>query len=359
MITDSLSSSGRRRRRKSWVEISHALIEIRVVSAEATLDNASVSAEGMKFFFFPFCFSPAPPSPLKSFFLRQFLQNEVGAQKRLLSKWLLYIWDVSSSLAPWPQTVLSGRNGTTLPKGPLNLCLIQAAFWDSSHPYLASHATSSQLYWVKKKKSIITKGTTESNSLLSLWIAKGVRFPTNSDKTSPRELSSVTQLYLEPAGQAEPRASPQVLPGSHRPSRIPHCSEDVRASSDRKASLPPRNRIKYAGSCAGWRGTLMLFSSFLGDAAAVPRGRWGHCKWGWQSPAPATQKQGRSHPFFSLLWEKISTNLIDCMGLQSSITVKRLLFPRQLNNPNSTKRGGNEKIRQPTFSHSFSGGKTP
>lgn len=256
------------------------------------------------------------------------------------------MWDITSSLALRPQTVLSGRNGTTFLKGPLNLCLIQALFWDSSYPCLAHYTARSGLYWVRKKKKqpIITKGTLENSSLLSLWITNGVRFPTNSDKTNPGEPSPVTQLHLGPAGQAEPRASPWVPSGSHHASPIHRCSKDVRASGDRKASLPPGNPIKFAASRTGWRGTLKLFSSFLGDTATVPRGRWGHCKRRWQSPAPVIQKQGRSHPFFSLLWEKISTNLIDCTVLQSSVTVKRLLLPSQLNNSNSTIGGGNEKI---------------
>lgn len=66
-------------------------------------------------------------------------------------------------------SVLSGRNGTTIAKGLLNVCLIQAEFWDSTHPYLASYATRSQLYQVKKinKNPIIIKGTIESNPCFS------------------------------------------------------------------------------------------------------------------------------------------------------------------------------------------------
>lgn len=122
----------------------------------------------------------------------------------------------------------------------------------------------------QKKKPIITKTTTESNFLLSLWIKS--RFP--SDKTSPREPSPVTQVHL---GLAEPTASSWVPPGRHCPSRTHNYSEDIRGSSDRKTLLLLGNPIKCAGSSVGWRGTLKLFSSFLGHAAAVPRRRWGHC----------------------------------------------------------------------------------
>lgn len=211
----------------------------------------------------------------------------------------------------------------------------------------------------KKKNSIITEGTIKSNSLLSLWIMNTVRFPTNSDKTSSREPFPVTQLYLGLAGQAKPWESPQVQPGSHRSSFICCCFKDVRASCDRKAPFPPRTPIKYAGS-AHAEGEHWSFSvPFL---ATQPRS-WGGgeviASGAGRAPHPPTQKQGRSHPFFSLLWEKISTNLIDCTGLQSSVTVKRLPFPSQLSSPNSTKRGGNEKIRWPTLSHSFPEGKAP
>lgn len=73
-----------------------------------------------------------------------------------------------------------------------------------------------------------------------------------------------------------------------------------------------------------------------------PEGEVKSLQQGWQSPTPTTQKQGRSHPL-SLFWEKISTNLIDCTGLQSSVAIKRLLFPSQLNNMSNTKRGRNKK----------------
>lgn len=186
-----------------------------------------------------------------------------------------------------------------------------------------------------------------------------VRFPTNSDKMSSREPFPVTELHLGLAGQGKPWESPQVSLGSHHSSFIYRCSKDVRASCVRKASFPPQTPIKYAGS-AHAEGEHWSFSvSFL---ATQPRSREGGeviASRAGRAPHPPTQKQGRSHPFFSLLWEKISTNLIDCTGLQSSVTVKRLPFPSQLNSPSSTKRGGNEKIRWPTLSHSFPGGKAP
>lgn len=155
MITDSLSSSGRRRRtrrrRKSWAEISHALIEIWVVGAEATPDKRiSVSRGYENNHFFPVSFSPSPPSPLKSFFSPRVVSPKWGrSTAEGVIHTVPYIWDVTSSLAPQPQTVLSGRNRTTFLWGPLNLCLIQAAFWDSTHPYVASYATRSQLYQVQ------------------------------------------------------------------------------------------------------------------------------------------------------------------------------------------------------------------
>lgn len=221
--------------------------------------------------FLPLCFSSAPPSQLNCFFFPQVVSPKWGTSKTDgILPMVPYIPDVTFSLTSWPWTVLPGRNETTFLKGPLNICLIQAVFWDSTHPYVVFHATRSRFYWVKKKKPIITKTTTESNFLLSLWIKS--RFP--SDKTSPREPSPVTQVHL---GLAEPTASSWVPPGRHCPSRIHRCSEDIRGSSDRKTSLLLGNPIKCAGSSVGWRGTLKLFSSFLGHAAAVPRRRWGHC----------------------------------------------------------------------------------
>lgn len=96
------------------------------------------------------------------------------------------------------------------------------------HLSLSSNLCHKIMTLLRKKKSIITKGTTESNSLLSLWITNRVRFPTNSDKMSSREPFPVTELHLGLAGQGKPWESPQVSLGSHHSSFIYRCSKDVR-----------------------------------------------------------------------------------------------------------------------------------
>lgn len=140
MIIDSLLSSGRRRRRKSSAEISHALAEIRAVSAEATLNKCTGASERRQkdCFFPPLFLLHINPFTTKVSFSGSFSKTRLWIQKRMLPKRLLYRRDLTSLLAPWLQTLQSGRNGTTFPRGLLNVCLIWAVFWD---PSLSKHPT--------------------------------------------------------------------------------------------------------------------------------------------------------------------------------------------------------------------------
>lgn len=164
-------SSGRRRRRrrkKSWAEISHALTEIRVLRAEATLDKC-ISGSGRNEKTLSSHFA-SPQHPLHNCFFfssscfskMRYKHNRWSSPNGSLHPRCHFFPHIRAlDSATWQEwDYLSERSIKSLPDPS---CIL------GQHPSLCSipcHKIT--ILPGQKKKPIITKITTESNFLLSL-----------------------------------------------------------------------------------------------------------------------------------------------------------------------------------------------